>query len=574
MTVDAAAEQAPTPRDKQQQQLTVWRQGKVSSHVQQLWSAARIPLLLSGLTRHRADPEDNLHAASPPAHAYSSERGDDKRRLGPVRQTSYTLGKTSRARAKPLHEWAGPKPGAAAGQATGQGNLLNSSSGVSAVTAVTTHTTATASAASTHLPVALPSPFSGDKDLARLCVPLPRLADNAANSGAATFGHAPGSPLRSLAYPSGVVMLFPPPPEQPSQGRIATGSWAAPDQAEPQVNDTLERSDDIMADITPDAEEVCERCGSGIPAPLMRAHVRSSCRLLPCDACAALLLPRDHARHSHTDCSRRPVPCARCGARINAQQYAQHSAQECPARPVRCAACNEFVTARDLSAHAATRCAQRAVPCPLGCGAAVRAAAAAAEHCCGAAPPWRCACGAAVTLSARAAHLASCEAFLDAWEGALERLRRGRSRAALARAVVRLARGVGCGAAAAAAALAEAEGDAGAAHVRLEGAGYRAEIEAVAGMVNVGRLLKGLRRKGGRAAVWQVEGDDDDAISDPEEAPLVEGRAQQGGVEGEHGTAQQGLGGQRSTAGCDIVHHQTGDEEHASRQAVGEDEPQ
>jgi hypothetical protein len=291
-----------------------------------------------------------------------------------------------------------------------------------------------------------------------------------------------GEPLRqqqpsySIAYPSGSKALL-------STERAAGSS------------DTHATAVVLSADAA-----TCMHCCKAVPAHQLQAHIRSSCRLMPCSACGVLLLPRTQHEHDSTACKHRQLPCTLCAAVLPLSQHPRHTRDACPRRPLLCA-CSEHVAADTMELHLADSCRLRAVQCPHACSDAVAVAGLTAEslqqhlQVCSAQPQWQCGCGASTARAHRAAHLADCEPFRASVDVACELLLRSTAKAAVGRAVPRVVRGAHVSAAAAYAALAVCDGDAAVAETQLQGdTVFRSEMQLVAEVANVSKYIKALSR--------------------------------------------------------------------------------
>jgi TRAF-type zinc finger len=286
-------------------------------------------------------------------------------------------------------------------------------------------------------------------------------------------------PLYSVAYPSG------------SKSLLSTEHAASSFEAT-----TAEAAD--AAVVSPVETALCTHCCKAVPAHQLQAHIKSSCRQLPCSACGVLLLPRAQHEHDSIACRHRRVACTLCAKVLPLSQHSRHMRDACPRRPVLCA-CSEHIAADAMERHLADSCRLRAVQCPYACSDTTVGLTAETlqQHLlvCTAQPQWQCGCGESITRAQRAGHLADCEPFRASVDAACERLLRSCAKAAVSRAVARVVRGAHVSAAVAYAALAVRSGDAAAAETQLQGnAVFSSEMHLIAQVANVSKYIKALSR--------------------------------------------------------------------------------
>ncbi|CAM9595183.1 unnamed protein product [Pylaiella littoralis] len=238
----------------------------------------------------------------------------------------------------------------------------------------------------------------------------------------------------------------------------------------------------------------CPECAEHLARAQIVRHIRSTCRLFPCELCSCLLLPVDRERHLEGVCPNRRRSCTRCGEALIISEFARHEMEGgCSRRAVPCAACGDFCFADELTRHEASKCPGREVRCP-SCGDALPAKSMdehASSLCRSTA--WTCGCGRGpFPLVDRPSHLKSCNAFIDAWEASIEKVmistRVEDPRIALL-------------------ALAESEGSVSLASRRAaDGRAYIGEICLAADVVNVEVFLKVLKKPGkrGAGALWRA----------------------------------------------------------------------
>jgi TRAF-type zinc finger len=286
-------------------------------------------------------------------------------------------------------------------------------------------------------------------------------------------------PSYSVAYPSGSKPLL-------STERAAS----SPDATAAEIAEA--------AEISPAETAQCTHCCKEVPAHQLQAHVRSSCRLMPCSSCGVLLLPRAQHEHDSTACKNRRVPCTLCAEVLPLSQHPRHTRDACPRRPVLCA-CSEHVAADTTESHLADSCKLRAVQCPHACSDTIVGLTAETlqQHLlvCTAQPQWQCGCGVLIAREQRAAHLADSEPFRATVDAACERLLRSCAKAVVCRAVARVARSAHVTAAIAYAALAMCSGDAAVAETQLQGSAvFNSEMHLIAEVANVAKYIKALSR--------------------------------------------------------------------------------
>lgn len=96
----------------------------------------------------------------------------------------------------------------------------------------------------------------------------------------------------------------------------------------------------------------CPECAEFLTGSQMVRHIRSTCRLLPCALCSALVLPADLERHLEGVCPNRSRGCTRCGEAVVLGEFARHEKEGgCARRVVPCAACGDFCFADELLGH-------------------------------------------------------------------------------------------------------------------------------------------------------------------------------------------------------------------------------
>lgn len=96
----------------------------------------------------------------------------------------------------------------------------------------------------------------------------------------------------------------------------------------------------------------CPECAEVLTSAQIVRHIRSTCRLLPCELCACLLLPVDRERHLEGVCPNRHRSCTRCGEAVILSKFARHEREGgCVRRVVPCTACGAFCLADELTRH-------------------------------------------------------------------------------------------------------------------------------------------------------------------------------------------------------------------------------
>ncbi|CAM9971154.1 unnamed protein product [Heterosigma akashiwo] len=175
--------------------------------------------------------------------------------------------------------------------------------------------------------------------------------------------------------------------------------------------------------------------------------------------------------------------------------FTAHERAECPRRVVTCDLCQEVLHADALQAHQAKECRNRVVKCRKGCGEKVKFQELELHEtrlC--QLTRWSCQCGAEVKLLQRKAHLRQCRAYIECWEGVLQRLVEAHGKGSLERRLARLMGARKVAPEIALCALGESSGDVKVAAQKLRNRAYYEEMKLVCEVCNIKRYVSAKKR--------------------------------------------------------------------------------
>jgi hypothetical protein len=270
----------------------------------------------------------------------------------------------------------------------------------------------------------------------------------------------------------------------------------------PTTSNTNSTSTSFRGDRSPGAQR-CPYCHSQVAVQHLERHLKASCRVLACHKCDRVVLRADLHRHISEYCPERIVACSRCQAFLPLSAHAEHSRRDCIHAPRTCQSCGEVYPLKDMREHLSDSCTAIEMPCEH-CGESI-ARGKMVEHESNVCRTWQCGCGARMPTLDRVRHLSQCSEYLDAWEGAMEKVLASGPKAGTLRNMVKLEQRLRVSSNIALLALAEAGGDWRAAEGKIVSIpSYLLELQQASELVNVKPFLAALTSSARRRSRWSA----------------------------------------------------------------------